>query len=334
MAFESLPGIKINDPAIKRTYIVADFFSVYENHEHEDLESSFPEIYQWSDFSTIYETKTSFVFRSTNSNGRLDKEFVISSELVYDPRIWLRIRAIVEGAIAANPEIEYSFGKRVLPPKILCSGCEVPSEAYVATGIYDEWEINNSNVVLMNPILDKLIWMFGPLALITAFILQVIYFGEFWNTSALLTYLVISILFGGVIGISAYLFSAYGARTLYKKLVKEDPAIFEEITFVVCEEGFMSSESCVYDFSDIIQWHKAAYFMETNHMYIIFADSKAIFWLPKRLFPKEVHQELSDFITDRILHKPIEKEETEKAEKPDKSRENSLSKLNEEPSQA
>jgi hypothetical protein len=45
--------------------------------------------------------------------------------------------------------------------------------------------------------------------------------------------------------------------------------------------------------------------METNHMYIIFSDTKAVFWMPKRLFPKEVHNELGNFIADRLLQKPI-----------------------------
>ncbi|MCL1832639.1 MAG: hypothetical protein FWG45_07015, partial [Oscillospiraceae bacterium] len=132
---------------------------------------------------------------------------------------------------------------------------------------------------------------------------------------------------GLVAGISAYFFSAYRAKMLYRRLLKADPALCEEITFVVCEEGFIAAESALFDFTDIIHWYKAAYFMETNHMYIVFTeDKRAVFWLPKRLFPKEVHQEIGDFIADRLLQKPVKLKvnrapappQTEKAAKPEK----------------
>jgi hypothetical protein len=77
----------------------------------------------------------------------------------------------------------------------------------------------------------------------------------------------------------------------------------EEITVVVCEEGFIAAETEVYDFSDIVHWHKVEYFIETNHVYIVFHKGGAVFWLPKRLFPKNLHQELGDFIADRLQQK-------------------------------
>jgi len=301
LAFESLPGVKIKDPEVKRTYIIADFFSVYANGS----DSVLPKIYNWSDFCAIAETRNSFVFKTANKDALVGEEFVISEKLVPDPAIWLRLRAIIEGAVAANSDIEYTYGRRILPPKTLCSGCDVSREAYIATGIYEEGEVNNSNVVFLNPYLDKLIWLFGPLAMIVGFVFQLFYFTEPWSTTTLFTYAVIAILFGGVVGIAAYLFSAYAAKTLYRRLVREDPALMEEITFVVCEEGFISTESKLYDFSDIIHWNRASYFMETNHMYIIFSDTKAVFWMPKRLFPRQVHSELGDFIADRLLQKPV-----------------------------
>jgi hypothetical protein len=249
------------------------------------------------------------VLRTGDKDRRVDKEFVLRADAIPDPRAWLRVRGIIEGAVAANPEIEYSHGKRILPPKSLCSGCDISTDSYIATGIYEEGEINNSNVVFLNPYLDKLIWAFAPITAITAFILQVLYFGDVWNTANMISYGVIALMFGAAIGISAYLFSAYAAKTLYRRLVKEDPALMEEITFVICEHGFIAAESRLYDFSDIIHWQEAAYFMETSHMYMIFCNSKSVFWMPKRLFPKDVHQEVGDFIADRILCKPIQYEQ-------------------------
>ncbi|MCL2754353.1 MAG: hypothetical protein FWD35_01380, partial [Oscillospiraceae bacterium] len=147
MAFESLPGVKIRDPEAKRIYIIADFFSVYDSYTSsitaDEDEHSLPEIYNWSDFSSVSETRNSFIFRITADKDKRTgaitgeaKEFVIPAKLVSDPAVWLRLRAIVEGAIAANPDVDYSYGHRILPPKTLCSGCDVSNEAYIATAIY------------------------------------------------------------------------------------------------------------------------------------------------------------------------------------------------------
>jgi hypothetical protein len=299
MAFESLAGIKIKDPAAKRTYIIADFFSVYEKSR------PIPEIYQWSDFSAISETREAFVFGLSHDSG--GGVFSLPMELFTDPSARIRVRAIIEGAVAANPEIEYSFGKRILPPKTLCAGCEIPQEAFVATGAYTEGEVNNSNVILRSPGFDKLIWIFAPIALIAAFIAQAVFFGNMNEVESILKYFVIAVFAGAAAGTTAYLLSAYSAKSLYRKILREDPALLEDITFVVCEDGFMASETEVYDFSDIIHWHKAEYFLETNHLFVIYSNEKSVFWLPKRLFPKEIHQELGDFIADRIQQKNLVK---------------------------
>ncbi|MCL1789683.1 MAG: YcxB family protein [Oscillospiraceae bacterium] len=291
MSFESLPGIKINDPNTNLAFIIADFFSVYEN------EDEVPKIYKWQDFQSITESRNAFIFKS------ITEEFNIPKELIRDPAALIRVRAIIEGAITDNPGIEYKHGKRILPPKTLCTGCEIPSEAYVATGAYKESEINNSNITLHNPGFDKLIWIFAIFAAALVFTLQFLFWGNITDLSNLLMYTVISVFAGGVAGMSAYLFCAYGAKTLYSKILKDDPALLEEITFIICDKGFMAAETEVYDFSDIIRWHQVEYFIETKHVYIIFNRDKAVFWLPKRLFPKELHQELGDFIADRLLQK-------------------------------
>jgi len=313
LAFESLPGIKITDYENKQTFIIADFFSVYENNQDSD---EVPKIYKWSDFAAIIESKDAFTFKiSANGNGGTsDIEFVIPMELIPDPASHIRIRAIVEGVVAKNPQIEYKYGRRILPPKTLCAGCEIPPEAYVTTGAYKESEINNSNVILQGPRFDKLMWIFTPIMLVAAFIAQAFYFGEMREVTNILKYLVIAVLAGGVAGVSVYLFCSYSAKTLYRKILKEDPALLEEITFVICDEGFIAAETEVFDFSDIIHWYQVDYFIETNHMYIIFSRNGAVFWLPKRLFPKELHHELGDFIADK-LQGDSKTEEKSKAKK-------------------
>jgi hypothetical protein len=299
LAFESLPGIKVRDYDTNRDFLVADFFSVY--NESEEL----PEIYRWSDFETITESRDAFIL----DNGK--KVFTMSKDFIPDPAIQLRIRAIIEGAVAANPNIDYRHGKRILPPKTFCSGFEIPLDAYTATGIYRESEINNSNVILQNPGFDKMIWIFTPIAAVAAFVLQALFWGDV--LSNIITYLVISIFTGAVVGVSIYLFCVYASKTLYGKIFKEDIAIVEEITFVICDDGFMAAETEVYDFSDIIFWHEVAYFIETNQLFIIFNHNKAVLWLPKRVFPKEMHKEIGDFIADKLQSRTkSEKSEPEK----------------------
>ena len=289
MAFESLPGVKIRDVNTKQTFIIADFFSVYEK------DSEVPEIYKWSDLVSVTENRREFILDAGV------KAYHISKDAISDPLTHLKIRAIIEGVIAANPKIEYNFGKRILPPKTLCVGCEIPPDAYVATGSYKEKEVNNANVILLNSGLDKLIWITFPVATVATFILMAVSWGEVFEN--ILKYILISLLAGASAAMTLYLFCAYASKTLYGKLLREDPALLEEITFVVCEEGFMAAESEVYDFSDIIHWHESAYFIETTHVYIVFKHKQAVFWLPKRLFPKDKHKELGDFIADRLQQK-------------------------------
>lgn len=289
MAFESLQGIKINDFNENRAYIVADFFSVYEKADDSQV---LPLIYKWSDFTTITENRDAFIL----DNGV--RVFRISKNLIPDPAVQIRIRAVLEGAVAANSKIEYRYGRRILPLKTIAVSCEIPPEAYIATGGYRENEINNANVILQLSGFDRLMWFLIPIATIAAFAAQMLFFGGIGSN--IVKYLIISVFSGVAVGLSAYLFCVFAAKTLYGKILREDPALLEEITFVVCDDGFIAVESEVYDFSDIIGWHEVAYFIETTHVFIIFSNNKAVFWLPKRLFPKELHKELGDFIADKL----------------------------------
>jgi hypothetical protein len=143
-----------------------------------------------------------------------------------------------------------------------------------------------------------MIWFIAPIVTVIVFVLQVLFWGN--TTDNLLKFVIIALFSGIAAGLSIYLFCVYGAKTLYGKILREDPALLEEITFVVCEEGFIAAETMVYDYSDLIRWQEVAYFIETTHVFIIFSNNKAVFWLPKRLFPKELHKELGDFIAEKL----------------------------------
>jgi len=281
--------VKIHYREKKQTFIISDFFSVYEKG------SDVPEIYKWSDLVSVSENKADF----TLNTGV--KSYVIPKSLITDPVQLIRARAIIEGAISINPNVDYKFGKRILPPKTLCTGCEVPRDAYVAVGSYTEKEVNNANVVLLNSGFDKLIIAVFPIATVAAFVLMWVLWGEVLNN--LIKFIPISLFAGGATSMVVYLLCAFSAKTLYSRILKEDPALLEDITFVICEDGFIAAESEVYDFCNIISWNESAFFIETNHAYIVFKDKQAVFWLPKRLFPKNKHKEVGDFIADRLQQK-------------------------------
>jgi len=296
LAFESQPGVKIKSADTKQIFIIADYFSVYEKGEEN------PNIYEWSKFASVAETKDAFTLNTGTKTYRIPKK------IIPDPAVQLRVRAIIEGVVAAYPHIEYTYGMRILPPKFLCVGCEIPPDAYVAVGSYKEKEVNNSNVVLLSAGLDKAVLFVFPIVALAVF--TVLWFvwgkdaiGTTKGLNNLIKFIPISLFAGAGAAMTVYLVCAFAAKTLYSRILREDPALLEEITFVVCEEGFIAAESEVFDFSDIIRWSETAFFIETNHAYIVFKNRKAVFWLPKRLFPKDIHKELSDFIADKLQQK-------------------------------
>ncbi|MCL2108810.1 MAG: hypothetical protein FWH20_05640, partial [Oscillospiraceae bacterium] len=132
MAFESIPGVRVTLKDAGRTFIVSDFFSVYEKGEE------FPEIHRWSEVEAILETKTDFVVSSK------DFSYKIPKTALSDPRKLLNLRGVFEGAVSQYPEIEYTHPKRVLPPKYLYMSGDVKDPPYMASGTYREREINFS----------------------------------------------------------------------------------------------------------------------------------------------------------------------------------------------
>jgi hypothetical protein len=100
-----------------------------------------------------------------------------------------------------------------------------------------------------------------------------------------------------------FLVCAVIANFHYAYLYKTDPALSEEVTFSISSAGFAAVESHLYSGSEFIPWHEANYFIETNNIFIVYKHNKAVFWLPKRLFSKEVQTEISNFIHTRLVQK-------------------------------
>lgn len=289
MAFESIPGVKVVSRSAESTYIFGDFFAVYTKGDVS------PRIYNWQDINSVQETRTDIIITAAENVYKISKSYIP------DVRKFLAVRAVIEGAIAANPAIEYSYTKRILPSKIYYRNCDTPSNAYTASGVYNEKEISYSNVILLNARMGKFFLVISVLVVIIAFLICHFFIG---GTEKNWTYfLPISIFSGVIIAMFVYLVCAITAKYIYASLLRTDPALTQSITFVVCSEGFAAIETCLYNATDLIKWEEAAYFIETNYVYIIFKNKKAVFWLPKRLFNKEDQTQLSNFIANKLQQK-------------------------------
>jgi len=285
MAFESVPGIRVTSKATGQTFIIGDYFAAVEN--------SVTQIYNWCDIVAVTENEREFEI-VTNT-----EPYFISKTAVPDIKVQLAIRTIIEGQIAVHPNIAHKYDKRILPIKSLYVNCDPSDDAYIATGAYSEKEINYSNVTLAAANIGKIIWIVFAAVAVLSFITANTFFGRFADNW--LKFTAISVFGGGISAMFVYMIHAIVARNIYSRFFRYDASIVQPITFVVCEEGFAAVESDVYTFSDLIQWSQAPYFIETNYMFIIFNDKNTLFWLPKRLFPIETQNKLSDFISNHLL---------------------------------
>ena len=289
LAFETLSGVKIFSSQTGRGYIFSDYITVYEDG------TDSPFIYSWSAVKQVVEQRDSISITIDSTVYDIDRLAFGNNET------YLKARAIIEGQIACYPDIEYRPMKRILPLKTIYSVCEMPDNAYVATGTYSEREINSGNVSLMNTIMSKFLWLAALLSAAALFLILNNTIGDFDKNWF---YFIPISLFGGIgVGVLFHLATSLIAKYKYSELYRTDPAISEEITFIVCKEGFGAVETGCYTASDLIPWTQASYYIETNFVYVIMNNKRTIFWLPKRLFPKEMQSGLGDFIAARVPQK-------------------------------
>ncbi|MCL2697454.1 MAG: YcxB family protein [Oscillospiraceae bacterium] len=289
MAFESLPGVKVSSYAAEQTFVIGDFFAVYQKGEEN------PTIYRWTEVKSITENKIEFII---NVAGVVYK---IPKTGLPDEKKLLNLRGVLEGAVSFNPKIEYSHQKRILPPKYLYLSGDAGDTPYNVNGYYKEREINLSNVILLNTRLGNIFKLIAAVAITAVFIILHFIWGDtaqnwFW-------FLPISAFSGGIAVMLVYLVCAVIANYHYAHLYKTDPALSEEITFTISTAGFSAVESHLFSGHEFIPWEEANYFIETNNVFIIYKHNKAVFWLPKRLFSKEVQTEISGFIHERLVQK-------------------------------
>jgi len=289
MAFESLPGVKVTSLCAEQTFIIGDFFAVYQKGEDN------PVIYRWTEVKSIAESKIEFIINAGGVTYKIPKSGIP------DDKKLLNLRGVLEGAVCFNPAIVYNHQKRILPPKYLYLNGDMNEAPYIVSGVYKEREINLSNVILLNTRISKSFKIIAFFAIVAAFIFLHFVYGDtpdnwFW-------FLPISVFMGGIAVMLVFLVCAVIANYHYAYLFKTDPALSEEITFAISAAGFSAVESHLHTGNEFIPWHEANYFIETNNIFIIYKHNKAVFWLPKRLFSKEVQTEISEFIHARLVQK-------------------------------
>ncbi|MDR0804330.1 MAG: YcxB family protein [Oscillospiraceae bacterium] len=303
MAFENVPAVKVRSGGL--SYLFGDYFAVYQQG------FEFPKIYNWADLETVTEYRESYVvttkIRTEDSRVKTDETFTIKKDDFKNLPDFLAARAILEGAIAENPGIVFKHQKRILPTKNKYKIIDIPHDAFVTHGVYNDREINYSNVVLVNTLLGRIFIIAGVIIGVLAAVALMFVFKPTILLKFPLYYSVLVGFSGLTGGVVVYLVGNMFAKSKYTTLLKSDPALGEDITHVVCNEGFGSVETCIYTGSHLLPWDDVRHFIETNYAYIITSNNEPVFWLPKRLFDKKTQAEVGLFIQRRITEGRVDR---------------------------
>ncbi len=288
MAFDSIPGIKVYSSRSGQYYILGDYFSVC------TVDGGSPVIYKWSDIISVTEKKDGMAVCTYDGNNYTMLKNAFNGQGEY-----LAARAILEGSISSDAVRNYHPMKRILPFKYDYGHISDPKIVYISKGVYSEKEINNYNLAIVSTKIGKMLWLILLILSIAAFGLIFFIFG--WDSVAKnwLYFLPISIFSAITLTMLIYIIIALLARYRFSEVFRQDPALGQEITFVLANEGFGAIESILYTGSDLIPWSRTRYYIETKNSIAVIMD-RSIMWLPKRMFPKEMQKEIVNFITARV----------------------------------
>lgn len=287
MAFESLAGERIYVSQSAQTFLIGDYFSVY------GLEDEIPMIYEWDDIKSYSELQNGVTI--TVSDGTV---YHIPRNAFSDNLQLIRFRAIAEGQLSsANCRLT----QRILPPKYNYCSVDPPEQSFSANCRYNEKDINSGSVANMHSRTGKYIVAIG-LVIFAAVFLILAYFkaelAENW-----FYYLPISAFCGIAVAVAVYLISSVIARLRFADYVKHDVSALEDTVIVIAHAGFAAVEQSVYTGMELIPWSSADYFFETKTTIVITCKDKSVCWIPKRVFPKNVQNDISSFISSRVQAK-------------------------------
>ena len=250
MAFDALSGFKIVVSQYNLTYIVGDYFAVF------DDETDVPEVYEWKAVQ-IYEEQPDH-FRIAFERA----EYTIPKNCFVDNMQLIHFRTVAEGMLAGRKDVTFNIKNRIIPPKYNYSNADMSNNAFTATGIYVEKEINAGSVSHIYSKIKVPIWLIAVLSAGLSFASLWIFGKDI--EKIFIFYIVIAFFIGIGVGTTIYLILCIIARYRYAGFLKKDVSTVENIVFVVAPDGFGAIEQCIYCGKELIPWSFAKYFYETK----------------------------------------------------------------------
>ena len=285
MAFDALPGMKINADVYKQTFIAGDYFAVFED------DSDMPDVYKWSDITLYTEEMNRFVIG-------IDRiEYIIPKNAFESARQLIQFRTLAESQLAVE-KAQLKMGPRIVPPKYNYQSAEMPENVFSGTGTYVEKEINAGSIAHVYGKFKGPIISLSVLAGIAAFVCFWLIGGnveENW-----IYYAAISVFLCIGIIVLVFLVFCIIAKHRYSGFLKHDISTMENIVFIIAPDGFGAVEQCVYTGKELIPWSNASYFYETKYSVAIVCRDRTVCCIPKRFFQKSSQNDLVDFIAGRV----------------------------------
>jgi len=287
MAFDALSGFKLSVSQHNLTYIIGDYFAVF------DDETDIPEVYEWKAVTAYEEFVDHFHIVFERADYTIPKScFVDNMQIIH-------FRTIIEGMLSGRRDVSFNVKKRIIPPKYNYVNADLSADnTFTGTGIYAEKEINAGSVSHIYSKLRVPIWLIAAASAIISFAALWV-FGKNLEENFIF-YLVISFFIGvGVITV-LYLILCIIARYRYSGFLKKDVSTVENIIFVVAPDGFGAVEQCIYCGKELIPWSFAKYFYETKFSIAIVCKDRSVCCIPKKLFQKGVQNDVLEFIAARV----------------------------------
>lgn len=288
MAFDTLPGMKITINQHPQSFIVGDYFSVFNSS------SDVPEVYEWSSIKSYIEAPDLFTITLFNGNSyKITKNcFTDSAQIIF-------FRSIVEGQLSECANTTKKVYRRIIPPKYNYRGTDISGKVFSATGTYTERDINTGSLAKVYSRFAWLIWLTALVA--TGLGLWYSFAYDKDAMENIFYYVCISVFYGIGVALVTYLICCTRARYHYANYVRTDVSTTENIVFIVADGGFAATEECVYSGKDLIPWSMAQSYFETKHSVVIFLKDKSVCRIPRRLFDKKVWDEMVIFIATNLV---------------------------------
>lgn len=286
MAFESLAGFRMTISQQNRTYIIGDYFAVF------DDETDMLDVYEWSSVRSYSELPDCFKVTFER------EEYVLPKNAFEENFQIIHFRTIAEGMLAGVSGVEKNIKNRIIPPKYDYSSADLSASLYTGTGMYAEKEINTGSVSHIYSKLRFPIWLIAAVSAVLSFFGIWAIGGDLEKNFIL--YAIIGFFIGLSVGVIIYLILCIIARYRYLGFLKKDVSTAENIVFVVAPDGFGAIEQCIYSGKELIPWSFAKYFYETKYSISIVCRDKSVCCIPKRLFQKSTQNDLAEFIAARV----------------------------------